>query len=368
MIWIWIAFIAFILLLLALDLGVFHRKAHAVSLKEALGWTAVWMTLGLGFTAFIYAGYEHHWLGLGTAVDAVDGRVNDGTSAAVKYVTGYVVEKSLSVDNVFVIAMIFTFLAVPAIYQHRVLFWGILGALVLRGGMIYLGASLIARYHWVLYIFGGILIVTAVKMLFARTHADPARSPLVRLARRVLPLTDDLHGEHFVVRAGAPASSIAATPGGAVARDEAVMRARAGKWLLTPLALALIVVEATDLVFAVDSIPAIFAITADPFLVFTSNVFAILGLRSLYFALAGMMDRFRYLKVSLAAVLMVVGLKMLAAPWLKATVGPNVNLYLLALVLGILAIGVVGSLLNARRSAQEVRAEGAVEAPRTLSA
>jgi tellurite resistance protein TerC len=357
MTWIWISFIAFILLLLALDLGVFHRKAHAVSLKEALGWTAVWMGLGLGFTAFIYFGYEHHWLGLGASVDAVDGRVNDGATAAVKYVTGYVVEKSLSVDNVFVIAMIFAFLAVPAIYQHRVLFWGILGALILRGAMIYLGASLIARYHWVLYVFGGILIVTAVKMLLAREHADPARSPLVRMAKRFLPITDRLHGEHFLVRAGSPASSMAATPGGSLEHDEVVARAPAGKWLLTPLALALIVVEATDLVFAVDSIPAIFAITADPFLVFTSNVFAILGLRSLYFALAGMMDRFRYLKVSLAAVLVVVGVKMLAAPWLKAAIGPNVNFYLLALVLAILALGVVASLLRTRHVRVEVKSE-----------
>jgi tellurite resistance protein TerC len=348
MTWIWISFVAFILLLLALDLGVFHRKAHAVSLREALGWTAVWMALGLSFTAFIYFGYEHHWLGLGTNVDAVDGRVNDGTSAAVKYVTGYVVEKSLSVDNVFVIAMVFGFLAVPPIYQHRVLFWGILGALVLRGTMIGLGASLIARYHWVLYVFGGILIVTAVKMLLAREHADPSRSPLVRLAKRLLPLTDRFHGQHFLVRAGSSASSIAATPGGAVEQDDAVARAPVGKWLLTPLALALIVVEATDLVFAVDSIPAIFAITADPFLVFTSNVFAILGLRSLYFALAGMMDRFRYLKVSLAAILMVVGVKMLAAPWLKAVMGPNFNFYLLAVVLAILATGVAASLVRTK--------------------
>jgi tellurite resistance protein TerC len=356
MMWIWFSFVAFILLLLALDLGVFHRKAHIVSLREALGWTAVWMALGLGFTTFIYFGYENQWLGLGTTVDAVDGRVNDGAAAAVKYVTGYVVEKSLSVDNVFVIAMIFAFLAVPAMYQHRVLFWGILGALVLRGAMIYLGAALVARYHWVLYVFGALLVLTAVKMLLVRAHADPSRSPLVRLARQWLPLTDRFHGQHFLVRAGSQASAEAATPGAAVEADDAVARAPAGTWLLTPLALALVLVESTDLIFAVDSIPAIFAITADPFLVFTSNVFAILGLRSLYFALAGMMDRFRYLKISLAAVLMVVGVKMLAAPWLKAAIGPNFNFYLLGIVLAILATGVVASLLRTKRPAEAVAA------------
>jgi tellurite resistance protein TerC len=339
-IWVWLGFVLFVLLMLALDLGVFHRKAHVVKMREALGWSAVWITLGLLFSVFIYFGYEHHWLGLGTAPDAVDGAINDGKSATVKYLTGYVVEKSLSVDNVFVIAMIFGFLAVPAIYQHRVLFWGILGALVMRGIMIGVGARLIAEFHWVLYLFGGFLILTAAKMLLVKTdHADPSNNLVVRLTKRLVPVTDQFHGEHFLVRAGTDSSHEPPVKGAAAETDAAVDRAKAGTLMLTPLALALVLVEATDLVFAVDSIPAIFAITADPFLVFTSNVFAILGLRSLYFALAGMMDKFRYLKVSLAIVLALVGAKMLAASWLKATIGPNFNFYLLGAVLLTLAGG-----------------------------
>jgi TerC family integral membrane protein len=350
--WIWLAFLAFILILLALDLGVFHRKAHVVSVREALGWSAVWITLGLAFSVFVYFGYEHHWLGLGSTADAVDGAMNDGGSATVKYLTGYVVEKSLSVDNVFVIAMIFGFLAVPAIYQHRVLFWGILGALVMRGVMIGVGASLIARFHWILYVFGAFLVLTAAKMLLIRTgEQDPSRNIVVRGVKRLFPVTDRFHGEHFVVRAGSDTSHEPPVPGAAVEVDAAVDRSAPGTWMLTPLALALVLVEATDVVFAVDSIPAIFAITADPFLVFTSNVFAILGLRSLYFALAGMMDKFRYLKASLAVVLALVGAKMLAAPWLKATLGANFNFYLLGAVLLTLAAGVVASIRANRREA-----------------
>jgi tellurite resistance protein TerC len=349
MLWIWIGFILLVLVLLALDLGVFHRKAHAVGVKEALGWSAVWITLGLAFSVFVYFGYENRWLGMGAGPDAVDGQLNDGASAVVKYLTGYVVEKSLSVDNVFVIAMLFAYFAVPAIYQHRVLFWGILGALVMRGVMIAAGAKLIAEFHWVLYVFGAFLIVTALKMLVMKTdHGDPARNPVVRLAKRLFPITDRFHGQHFVVRAGSGGSMEPATPGAAVEPDPAVERARPGALMLTPLALALILVETTDLIFAVDSIPAIFAITADPFLVFTSNVFAILGLRSLYFALAGVMDKFRYLKVSLAIVLMVVGVKMLLASWLKQVLGPGFNFYLLGAVLAILAGGVLASLRKPR--------------------
>ena len=344
MIWIWAGFILFVLLMLALDLGVFHRHAHAVSVREALGWSAVWVSLGLAFGMFVYFGYEHHWMGLGLAVDAVDGQVNDGASATVKYLTGYVVEKSLSVDNVFVIAMIFAFMAVPRIYQHRVLFWGILGALVMRGVMIAVGAELIARYHWILYVFGVFLLVTAVKMLVIREHSDPAQNLVVRWTKRLLPVTDHFHGEHFLVRAGSARSQKAAAPGLAARPDAAVERAVPGTLMLTPLALALIVVETTDLIFAVDSIPAIFAITADPFLVFTSNVFAILGLRSLYFALADMIDRFRFLKVSLAMVLAIVGLKMLLAEPLKAALGPAFNIYLLLVVLVVLGFGVMASL------------------------
>lgn len=354
MIWLWTGFIGFVVLMLALDLGVFHRKAHVVTVKEALAWSAVWATLGLSFSVFVYYGYENHWLGLGSAIDAVDGVVNTGTTATVKYLTGYVVEKSLSVDNIFVIAMIFGFFAVPPIYQHRVLFWGILGALVMRGAMIALGATLIAEYHWILYLFGAFLIVTGVKMLALKTdHSGFSENIVVRLTRRFFPITSRFHGQHFAVRAGAPASYESEHPGTAALPDEAVDQARPGTWMLTPLALALIVVEFTDLIFAVDSIPAIFAITADPFLVFTSNVFAILGLRSLYFALGGMLDKFRYLKVSLALVLMVVGVKMLIAEWLKGMLGSSFNFYLLGLVLLILAAGVAGSLIAERRGDEQ---------------
>ena len=347
----WIAFLAFVGLMLVLDLGVFHRKAHVVSVREAMAWSAVWLTMGLSFAVFIYFAYEGKWFGLGTVADVVDGLVNDGATATEKFLTGYVVEKSLSVDNIFVIAMIFSFFAIPPLYQHRVLYWGILGALLLRGAMIALGAKLIAEFHWILYVFAALLLITAIKMLLLKPeHTDPDKNIVVRITRRLFPVTARFHGEHFVVRAGSPASLESEVPGVPQVRDEAVEQAQPGTLLLTPLALALVMVETTDLIFAVDSIPAIFAITGDPFLVFTSNVFAILGLRSLYFALAGMMDKFRYLKLSLALVLMVVGLKMLLAEWLKLTLGRHFNLYLLVVVLGILAAGVVLSLLVPQRN------------------
>ncbi len=350
MIWVWLAFIAFVLMMLALDLGVFHRKAHVVGVKEALAWSAVWLAMGLTFAVFVYFAYEGRWFGLGTVVDSVDGLMNDGARATEKYLTGYVVEKSLSVDNIFVIAMLFGFFAVPPLYQHRVLFWGILGALILRGAMIALGAKLIAEFHGVLYVFAVFLILTAIKMLFLETEqTDPNKNIVVRLTRRLFPVTSRFHGEHFVVRAGAPASYEGELPGAPSIPDLVVDNARPGTLLLTPLALALIMVETTDVIFAVDSIPAIFAITGDPFLVFTSNVFAILGLRSLYFALAGMVDKFRYLKVALATVLLVVGVKMLLAEWLKLVLGKHFNLVLLVVVLGILAAGIAGSLLADRR-------------------
>jgi tellurite resistance protein TerC len=346
----WVGFSAFVLLMLALDLGVFHRKAHVVSVREAVAWSAVWIALGCAFAGFVYVAYDGQWLGLGVAADPVDGLPNDGAAATEKYLTGYVVEKSLSVDNIFVIAMIFSFFAVPPIYQHRVLFWGILGALFLRGVMIALGAKLIAEFHWVLYVFAVFLIATGLKMLFLKTeHVDPNRNIVVRLTRRLFPVTARFHGEHFVVRAGAPASYESEVPGAAPAPDEVVDRARPGALLLTPLALALVMVEASDLIFAVDSIPAIFAITGDPFLVFTSNVFAILGLRSLYFALAGLVTKFRYLKASLALVLILVGVKMLLAETLKLALGKHFNLYLLLAVLAILAAGVAASVLADRR-------------------
>src|SRR3990170_5115839 len=333
MIWIWTSFITFVLMMLALDLGVFHSKTHVVSVKEALGWSVVWIAMGLAFAVFVYFAYDGQWLGLGTVADAVDGLMNDGALATEKYLTGYIVEKSLSVDNIFVIAMIFGFFAVPPLYQHRVLFWGILGALLMRGAMIGLGAKLIAEFHWVLYLFAVFLILTAIKMLFLKTeHTDLSKNVVVRLTRRLFPVTLRFHGEHFIVRAGAPASYESEVPGAPAIPDEVVDNARPGTLLLTPLALALVMVETTDLIFAVDSIPAIFAITADPFLVFTSNVFAILGLRSLYFALAGMLNQFRYLKVALALVLMLVGVKMLTAKWLKELIGDSFNLYLLGVV------------------------------------
>jgi tellurite resistance protein TerC len=354
---VWIAFIAFVLLLLALDLGVFHRRAHVVSVREALAWSVVWIATALAFAVFVYFGYEHHWLGLGLRPDPVDrsaqfadGRLNDGRAAVLKYLTGYIVEKSLSVDNVFVIAMLFSYFAVPRIYQHRVLFWGILGALAMRGVMIAIGAHLVEAFSWVLYVFGVILILTAVKMMVMTTEqSDPGRNVVVRLIRRWFPVTDRFHSEHFVVRAGGAASLKPATPEADTAvADPAVQRARPGTLMLTPLAVALVMVETTDLVFAIDSIPAIFAITADPFLVFTSNVFAILGLRSLYFALAGALHTFRYLKHALAVVLMMVGVKMLAHAPLERALGSNFNLYLLAAVLLILALGVLASLVGSR--------------------
>jgi len=353
MIWVWSGFIAFVLLMLALDLGVLHRKASVISVPQALRWSAVWIAMGLSFAVFIHFAYDGHWFGLGMVVDAVDGMTNDGARATEKYLTGYIVEKSLSVDNIFVIVMIFSFFAVPALYQHRVLFWGILGALVMRGAMIGLGAKLIAEFHWILYLFAAFLILTAIKMLFLKTEqGDPNQNIVVRLVRRLFPVTARFHGEHFVVRAGSAASHEREVPGANDVPDEVVDRARPGTLLLTPLALALIMVETTDLIFAVDSIPAIFAITADPFLVFTSNVFAILGLRSLYFALAGMVEKFRYLKVALALVLLVVGLKMLFAGWLKGVLGQHFNVILLTVVLGILAAGVASSLWADRRTAR----------------
>lgn len=380
MIWVWFGFIGLIVLLLALDLGVFHRKSHVVGVKEALTWSVVWATLGMGFGGFVYVAYERHWGGLGLLSAEQAARAGelapdrrsevfvdkwavtadnphgllDGAAALTKYVTGYLVEKSLAVDNIFVIALIFSYLAVPPRYQHRVLFWGILGALAMRGVMIAAGAELIQNHGWVIYVFGAFLVLTGVKMLVIEGNDDPTQSWAVRTVRRLFPVTDRYHGEHFFVRAGSPASHEAPTPGAEVERDEAVERmeqVRRGALMMTPLFLALILVEFTDLIFAVDSIPAIFAITTDPFLVFTSNVFAILGLRSLYFALAGLMDRFHYLKVSLAVLLAVVGVKMMAHKWLKEALGENIHLYLLGVTVLILVSGVVASLVSNRRVA-----------------
>jgi tellurite resistance protein TerC len=327
---------------------------------------------------FVYFAYDGHWLGLGRAADGsvrldqVDGVRLEGHAAAIKFFTGYVIEKSLSVDNIFVMALIFAYFRIPNMYQHRVLFWGILGALVMRGVFIGLGAALIAKFHWILYVFGVFLIYTAWKMLTAAEDPDPDKNPLVRLAHRYFPITKELHGQRFFVRrdelragetvdeAGEADDAAGGTPAPAPAGPGATAGPAAlptghSKWVLTPLALTLIVVEGTDLVFAVDSIPAIFAITGDPFLVFTSNVFAILGLRSLYFALAGILDKFHYLKTSLAVVLALVGVKMLVADFLKKLPlfeGNRLSFFTLGAVALILGGGVVASLIRAKRVPQ----------------
>ena len=325
MIWAWSGFLLFIAVVLALDLGVFNRKAHAPSLREALFFTAGTVVMAIGFAGLVYFAYNAHWLGLGLATDAVDGLQNDGRLAAVKFLTGYVVEMSLSMDNVFVIALIFEHLKVPLMYQHRVLFWGILGALVMRGTMIGVGAQLVARYHWILLVFGAFLVFTGVRMLMssAAEEEEEVEGWVTRWLRKHFPVTDRFHEQHFLVELN-------------------------GKRFLTPLAVALVLVETTDLIFAVDSIPAIFAITADPFLVFTSNVFAILCLRSLYFGLAGLIQKFRYLKVSLALVLAIVGLKMLFATYIKAWLGEDANFWLLGVIFVVLIGGGVASWLADR--------------------
>ncbi|MFC1543778.1 TerC/Alx family metal homeostasis membrane protein [Gemmatimonadota bacterium] len=312
----WIGFNLFVLGLLALDLGVFNRRSHVITPREALAWTAFWVVLALAFNVLVFYLYEHHWFGVGLEI----GHELTGKQAALQFLTGYVVEKSLSLDNVFVIALIFVYFRVPLGYQHRVLFWGILGALILRGVMILGGAALINRFDWTVYVFGAFLIVTSVKLLIVRhDNLEPENNPLVRLARRVYPVTKDFEGLRFFSRVGT-------------------------KRAITPLFLALIVVESTDVLFAVDSIPAIFAVTRDPFLVYTSNVFAILGLRSLYFALAGVMDRFRYLKMSLVFVLAFVGVKMLLSHH-----HPIPTPVSLAVIAGILSIGILASIFGATR-------------------
>lgn len=326
MIWVWAGFLLFVGVILALDLGVFNRTPHAPTLREAMIFTVGTIVLACGFAVFVYFAYNGHWLGLGNTFDAVDKQINDGRLAAVKFLTGYVVELSLSMDNVFVIALIFEHLRVPLKFQHRVLFWGILGALVFRGVMIVIGAQLVARYHWILYVFGAFLVFTGLKMLWSsRTqHEEEVESWVTRWLRRHFPVTEQFHEQHFIVDLN-------------------------GKRFLTPLAVALVMVETTDIIFAVDSIPAIFAITADPFLVFTSNVFAILCLRSLYFGLAGLIQKFRYLKVSLSLVLTIVGVKMLTVKYIKAWLGDDSNFWLLGLIFTILIGGAVASAIVDRR-------------------
>ena len=310
---IWIGFNLFVLALLALDLGVFHRAAHAVSLKEAAIWSAVWIALAFSFNLVVYL-----WR---------------GPEVALQFFTGYLIEKALSVDNIFVFVLIFAAFGVPAVYQHRVLFYGILGALVMRGMLIGLGTALVSSFHWVLYLFGAFLIVTGIKMARHQpTEVHPGQNPLVRLLRRFFPLTAEYVGQRFVVR-------------------------RDGRLWATPLLLVLLVVESTDLVFALDSIPAIFAITTDPFIVYTSNVFAILGLRALYFLLADSVRRFAYLQPGLAAVLVFVGLKMVLADLYKIPIAVSLG------VIGtILTIAIGASIARARRQARQTAARSA--APR----
>jgi tellurite resistance protein TerC len=363
--WVWVGFLVFVLAMLALDLGVFHRHAHTIKIREALIWSGVWIALALLFNVFVYFAYNHHLLELGlagdgtVALDPVDGTPLNGHTAAIKFFTGYVIEKSLSVDNIFVIALIFAYFKIPQMYQHRVLYWGILGALVMRGIFIALGAVLIAKFHWILYVFGVILLYTAFKLLTSSEDPDPKNNILIRLAHRYFPITQELHGQKLVVRRdelreGEPLESPeGAAPAATATKGEAAQVAGRTAWVLTPLALSLIVVEGTDLVFAVDSIPAIFAITGDPFLVFTSNVFAILGLRALYFALAGVLDKFYYLKTSLAIVLALVGVKMLIADFLKKLPifeGNRLSFFTLGLVALVLGGGVIASIIRARRA------------------
>lgn len=303
----WGGFIAFVVAMLALDLGVFHRTAHAVGFREALTWSGVWIGLAGLFSLGVW-----HWF---------------GPERGLEFATGYLIEKALSVDNIFVFVVIFASLQIPAIYQHRVLFWGILSALVLRAAMILAGAALLAKFHWLIYVFGAFLLLTGVKLLRERGHATALEDRwALRLLRRVLPTTPRLDGDRFVT-------------------------VEHGRRVATPLLVALLMVEVTDVVFAVDSIPAIFAVTRDPFIVFTSNIFAILGLRSLYFLLAGLVDMFRYLKVGLAAVLLFVGGKMLLIDVWK--VDPLASL---AVVASLLGVSVVASLIANRRDAAAARA------------
>ena len=284
----YLGFIGFVLVMLALDLGVFHRKAHEVKPREAIVWSLVWIGLAMVFNLGLYFGY--------------------GKDLALEFLTGYLVEKSLSIDNIFVFIVIFASFSVPRAYQHRVLFWGILGALVMRAVMIAVGAALLSTFHWVIYVFGALMIYTGWKLLAREdSQIDPANHPAIRLLRRLIPVTEGYRGSSFLVR-------------------------EKGIWMATPLLLVLVSVELTDVVFAIDSIPAIFAITNDPFIVFTSNIFAILGLRSLFFLLAGVIHQLRYMKHGLALVLMFVGVKMLLVDVYKIPVA--VSLSVIAVVLG----------------------------------
>jgi len=293
----WIGFNVFVLVMLALDLGVFHKHTHKVPVKEAVIWTTVWITLAMIFMVIIY--------------------FDLGKTKALEFLTGYVIEYSLSVDNIFVFIMIFTYFAVDERYQHKVLFWGIIGALIMRAIFIFAGVALINRFHWIIYIFGGFLIITGIRMLFQRdVSVDPEKNPVVKFFRKILPVTNTMEGERFFIR-----------------KDK--------KLYATPLFLVLLIIETSDLIFAVDSIPAILAITQDSFIVYTSNIFAIMGLRSLYFAISGIMEYFRYLKIGLAFVLTFVGIKMVAAGFdIKIPI-----VYSLLTILAILVISILASII-----------------------
>ena len=293
--WHWIGFISCVLIFLALDLGLFHRKAHVVGFKEALLWTVIWFGMAMAF-AFAIRGPMH------------------SPKASLEFVTGYLIELSLSMDNVFVIALIFTYFRVPAENQHRVLFWGILGALLMRGLLIGVGVALIDWLDWILYLFGLFIVYTGLKMFFVETEVDPEKNKIIRLARKFFPIAPHFDGHNFRTQWN-------------------------GRMALTPLALVLLMVETTDLLFAFDSIPAIFAVTRNPFIVFTSNIFAILGLRSLYFVLAGAIEYFRYLKYGLALVLVFIGVKMLIDPhdnpprWFQADISIGLSLLVVATII-----------------------------------
>ena len=333
-VWAYVAFVGLVVLFLALDLGVFHREAHEVTMKEATIWSVIWLTIGLSFSFVVHRAYDNHWLGLGLDTPRynthelagqvpeqpiiVTGEVT-GAEASNQYLVGYVVEKSLAMDNIFVIALIFAFFAVPAKYQHRVLFWGIIGALLMRGGMIGLGSGLIMEYQWILILFGAFLILTALKMALIKGNDDPSQNHAVRLCKRFLPTVDFYDGQKFLTRRTVKPTYAWDPVAGREVMEPAAPSTLSSYWSITPLFLALILVEITDLVFAVDSIPAIFAITPDPFIVFTSNIFAILGLRSLYFCLAALIPKFRFLKAALILILAFVGVKLLllsAPPYL----------------------------------------------------
>ncbi|MBI1839271.1 MAG: TerC family protein [Verrucomicrobia bacterium] len=301
--WHWAGFVVCVLLFLAFDLGIFHRSAREVRFREALGWTAVWFTLAMGFAALIF-------------------RAQSQEKAAL-FVTGYIVELSLSMDNVFVIALIFRYFQVQPILQHRVLFWGIAGALLMRGLLICAGAALVHEFRWLLYPLGAFLVFTGIKMVFVNNDGiEPERNPVIRLARRFLPVSPRPEGQNFTT-------------------------SWQGRWALTPLAIVLLMVETTDLVFALDSLPAIFGITQDSFIIFTSNMFAILGLRSLYFVLAEALEYFTYLKYGLSAVLVFIGAKMVTAPWVA--IPTNLSL---GIVAGIILVAILASLVLTRQRRQ----------------